>query len=167
MKELKGKKVFSIETHEHLYYHNTTSIDITFYDGSYLSISAGDHKLRINSGKKDPPKEKILPWRENEKKFLGKLSDEDKKRYLEARKAFFWLIENIAKVHKHYYFFDKTWRENRSQFSIQIDKEENDPEGILTIFLSSAVAPECDDWFVLGKKRDWKRIIEMYNEVNK
>lgn len=160
---LKGKKVFGVKTDKH---HTTTGIDITFTDGTVLHISAyGQGDIRTDIRRGDPPKEKAYAWRKNEEVFLAKLSEDDKKEYQQARKAFFWLLDHCKEVYKHYSYFNKSWQENTRQFTMQIDKEVDDPEGILTIFLSSHVAPECDDWFVLGKKRDWKRILEMYEEV--
>jgi hypothetical protein len=166
LESLKHKKVFDIKTSKHLYYYTTTGIDITFDDGTVLHISAhGQGDIHTDIRKGDPPQKKKLPWRENEKKFLAKLSEDDKQEYLKARKAFFWLLDNARKVEERYSYFDKNWREKRTSFSMQIDMNANDPEDLLTIFFSSSVAPECDDWFALGKKRDWKRILEMYDEV--
>ena len=163
---LKGKKIHGIELSTHIYHHTITGIDITFQDGTILHVSARGHgDIRTDIKKGDIPQEKKLPWRKNEKKFLATLPDIDKEEYLQARKAFFWLLENKKKVEECYSWFDENWREARTSFSMQIDMDKNDPEGILTIFFSSHVAPECDDWFVLSKKRDWKRILEMQNEV--
>ncbi len=165
---LKGKKVYKVEEGKHRSYGSTVHLDIIFTDGTVLHIWANDRNLHPEIRKIDPPKEKPKPWRENEKKFLGTLSDADKEEYKKVREAFFWLIKNRSKVEKHYSFYDKSWRESRDQFSMQYDLEANDPKDILTIFFSSSIAPECDDWFYLGnKKRDWHRILKMYNEVNK
>ncbi len=166
LESLKNKKVYGVKTSKHLYYHSTTGIDITFTDGTVLHISAyGQGDIRAEVRKGEPPQEKKLPWRENEKKFLATLNKKEDEEYLKVRKAFFWLLKNRVLVCKHYSYFDKTWKETRTSFGMQIDMDANDPEDILTIFFSSHVAPECDDWFSLGKKRDWKRILEMYEEV--
>lgn len=166
MKELKGKKVFSVEEHNR-YSGGVCRVEITFDDGTVLHISHGPHGIHNSITKGEPPKEKIIPWKQNEIKFIAKLSQEEKEEYEKARSAFFWLVDNRNKFVKHYSYFDKKQEEMRTSFSFSVDKEENDPEGILTIFLSSHIAPECDDWFVLGLKRDWKRILEMKNEVEK
>lgn len=64
------------------------------------------------------------------------------------------------------FFIYRLYHEPQRQEDFQcVDMDKDDPKGILTIFFSSNIAPECDDWFVLANKRDWKRILKMYDEV--
>jgi hypothetical protein len=167
--KLKGKIVHNIEEHKHKHYNYPVRIEITFTDGTVLEVShhGSGNSIDTKITKGDPPKEKVVPWKQHEINFIAKLSQEDKEAYATAREAFFWLLDNHEKVRSHYSYFDKNWREMRPSFSMCIDKEKDEPEAILTIFFSSHVTPECDDWFELGLKRDWKRIIEMKEEVEK
>jgi hypothetical protein len=44
LKNLKGKKVFSVEIHKHLYYKNTIRrLDIKFTDGTVLHVQSRPH----------------------------------------------------------------------------------------------------------------------------
>jgi hypothetical protein len=168
--DLKGKKVYSVKEHKHLYNQHVTRVEINFDDGTMLTVSVRGNGVHTETHKGDPPKEKILPWVQNEKAMISKLSKDNKEKYKEVKKAFFWIIENRGKVEDFYTFTDRVWVKHgldgkRRQFTIQIDMDENDPNDVLTIFMSSHVAPECDNWFRLGLPRDWDRILETYNTV--
>jgi hypothetical protein len=171
---LKNKVVHSVDVHTHQSYYTTTGIDITFTDGTVAHFSVrGSGQLATDIRQGEPPQKKVLPWKKNDQAFWNKLSEEDRKQYVEVKKAFFWLIDNARKVENHYTYRDKVWEEKykidgkRKQFNIEVDIKADDPKNILTIFFSSNLAPEGDDWFYLSeKKRDWHRILEMYKEVS-
>lgn len=160
MLDLKGKTVFSYE-------NKNDHVTLVFDDGTHLCIWNTNYGLATSNSKQKPPKEKVLPWIKNEKEFLKKLPIKKKEKYKKAKKAFFWLLDNVQKVRDNYAYYSKDWHDIIPSFSMQIDMEADDPESILSIFFSSNVAPECDDWFKLRRERDWVRIVKMYNEVNK